>query len=94
MPRAAHCAIRKVQLREVGRLADFEKLSVAAAPALVWTGEEFQSAYRKNQASVVDETFEADIIAMAVRDYLAPRHPDRWEGTPAELQVQLEEADF
>ena len=35
--------IDKVQLRKPGRMADFEKWSIAAAPALGWTGEEFRN---------------------------------------------------
>jgi putative DNA primase/helicase len=76
-----------------GRMADFEKWSVAAAPALGWTGEEFLSAYRRNQTFVLDETLEADNFTIAIRDHLAPRYPypDGWRGTATELQAPLEE---
>jgi putative DNA primase/helicase len=73
-------------------MADFEKWSMAAAPAFGWQAEEFQSAYRKNQAVVVDDTFEADAVAVALRDFITTKHPDGWEGTPSALQVQLDEA--
>jgi len=83
--------IDKVQLHQPGRMADFEKWSIAAAPAFGLTGEKFQSAYRRNRAAIVDDTFEADIFAVAVKDYLAPRHPERWEGAAAALQIELDE---
>jgi putative DNA primase/helicase len=33
----------------------------------------------------------ADAVAVAVRDFIIAKHPDRWEGAPAALQVELEE---
>ena len=85
-------AINTIQIKQPGSMADFEKWSMAAAPAFGWKAEEFQSAYRKNQTVVVDDTFEADAVAVAVRDFIMAKHPDRWEGTPAALQVALDEA--
>jgi putative DNA primase/helicase len=84
--------IDTIQIERPGSMADFEKWSMAAAPAFGWKAEEFQSAYRKNQAVVVDDTFEADAVAVAVRDFIMAKHPDRWEGSPAALQVELDEA--
>jgi putative DNA primase/helicase len=40
---------------------------------------------------VSEDAFEADLLAVAVKDYLTPKYPDRWEGTPAALQVALDE---
>jgi putative DNA primase/helicase len=85
-------AIDTIQIERPGSMADFEKWSMAAAPAFGWKAEEFQSAYRKNQAVVVDDTFEADAVAVAVRDFIMAKHRDRWEGSPAALQVELDEA--
>lgn len=85
-------AIDTIQIDRPGSMADFEKWSMAAAPAFGWKAEEFQSAYRKNQTIVVDDTFEADSVAVAVRDFIMAKHPDRWEGSPAALQVELDEA--
>jgi putative DNA primase/helicase len=85
-------AIDTIQIDRPGSMADFEKWSMAAAPAFGWKAQEFQSAYRKNQAVVVDDTFEADAVAVAVRDFIMAKHPDRWEGSPAALQVELDEA--
>ena len=84
-------AIDTIKIERPGSMADFEKWSMAAAPAFGWKAEEFQRAYRKNQAIVVDDTFEADAVAVAVRDFMA-KHPEGWEGSPAALQVELDEA--
>jgi hypothetical protein len=40
--------IDSVRLDRPGSMADFEKWSMAAAPALGWTAEQFQTAYRNN----------------------------------------------
>jgi putative DNA primase/helicase len=85
-------AINTIQIKHPSSMADFEKWSMAAAPAFGWKAEEFQSAYRKNQTVVVDDTFEADAVAVAIRDFILTKHPDRWEGTPAALQIALDEA--
>jgi putative DNA primase/helicase len=84
-------AIDKIRIERVGSMADFEKWSMAAAPAFGWRADEFQVAYRKNQAVVVDDTFEADAVAVAIKDFMSG-HPDGWEGAPAALQVALDEA--
>jgi putative DNA primase/helicase len=84
-------AIDTIKIDRPGSMADFEKWSMAAAPAFGWKAEEFQSAYRKNQSVVVDDTFEADAVAVAIKDFML-KHSDGWEGTPAALQVELDEA--
>jgi putative DNA primase/helicase len=85
-------AIDSIKVDRPGSMADFEKWSMAAAPAFGWGAEEFQSAYRRNQAVVVDDTFEADAVAVAIKDFIIPKYPDGWEGAPAALQVELDEA--
>ncbi len=84
-------AIDSVQVERSGSMADFEKWSMAAAPAFGWTGAEFQSAYRKNQTIVVNDTFEADAVAVAIRDLIVSKYADvGWEGSPAALQAELD----
>jgi hypothetical protein len=79
--------IDRIQIGRPGRMADFEKWSMAAAPAFGWTGEEFQAAYRKNRTSVVDDTFDADAVAVAIH-----HHSAGWEGSPTELLIALDDA--
>jgi putative DNA primase/helicase len=84
-------AIDSIKIDRPGSMADFEKWSMAAAPAFGWEAADFQTAYRKNQTIVVDDTFEADAIAVAIKDFIMPKYPDGWEGTPAALQVELDD---
>jgi putative DNA primase/helicase len=84
-------SIDTIQIERPSSMADFEKWSMAAAPAFGWKAEEFQSAYHKNQAVVVDDTFEADAVAVAIKDFIVPRHPDGWEGSATALQIELDE---
>lgn len=84
-------AIDSIQVDRPGSMADFEKWSMAAAPAFGWSAQEVQTAYRRNQAVVVDDTFEADAVAVAIKDFIMPKHPDGWEGAPATLQIELDE---
>jgi hypothetical protein len=84
-------SIDTIQIDRPSSMADFEKWSMAAAPAFGWKAQEFQSAYRKNQAVVVDDTFEADAVAVAIKDFIVPRHPDGWEGSATALQIELDD---
>jgi putative DNA primase/helicase len=83
-------AINSIKIEKPGSMADFEKWSMAAAPAFGWKGTDFQIAYRKNQTVVVDDTFEADAVAVAVKDFME-KHPERWEGTSTDLLVVLDD---
>jgi putative DNA primase/helicase len=84
-------AIGSIQVDRPGSMADFEKWSIAAAPAFGWSAQEVQAAYRRNQAVVADDTFEADAVAVAIKDLIMPKYPDGWEGAPAALQIELDE---
>jgi putative DNA primase/helicase len=86
-------SIDSIQIERSGSMADFEKWSMAAAPAFGWTGAEFQTAYRKNQTVVVNDTFEADAVAVAIRDFIMSKYSEvGWEGTPTDLQIELDTA--
>jgi putative DNA primase/helicase len=86
-------AIDSIKVERPGSMADFEKWSMAAAPAFGWQAGEFQTAYRKNQAVVVTDTFEADAVAVAIKDFIMKNHAeDGWEGTPTALQFELNKA--
>jgi len=74
-----------VRLHRSPRMADFAKWIAAAEPGLGWDAGSFATAYAANRRDVSDATFEADPVAMAVRDLLAlPEHAQGWEATPAE----------
>ena len=88
----ALCVALSAALRNIGsvrldgspRLADFAKWLTAAEPGLGWEPGEFMRIYSDNRRNVSDSAFEADAVAIAIRDLMAERD-DAWEGTPTEL---------
>lgn len=81
-----------VRLPAHTRMADFQKWVSAAEPGLAgdgWEVGQFGEAYERNRSSVADSAFEADPVAVAVREFLAAEKCDRWEGTPTELLAAL-----
>jgi hypothetical protein len=91
---AASCALRtidKVRLVRPGSMADFEKWSIAASPALGWSDGELEAAYRRNQSAVADDTFEGDAFAVAIHGFIPEKHPDGWEGAAAALLIALDD---
>ncbi|MBZ0148726.1 MAG: hypothetical protein K8F62_14460 [Pseudorhodoplanes sp.] len=80
-----------VRLKRSPRMADFVKWISAASPGLGWEAESFMRAYRDNRRDVSEGAFEADPVAVAIRDHAAAVHPDRpWTGTPTELLSALD----
>ena len=73
-------------------MADFEKWAMAAAPAFGWTGDDFQTAYRKNQTIVIDDALEADAVAVAISEFVPKEHPEGWEAPAAEWLIALDNA--
>jgi hypothetical protein len=54
-----------------------------------WDDDTFLSAYRDNRRCVSESAFEADSVAVAIRNFVATAHPDGWEGTVTQLLVEL-----
>jgi hypothetical protein len=70
-------------------MADFVKWVTAAESGLGWEPGDFMAAYDKNRRDVSETVFEADSVAVAVRNFVAEEHPTGWEGTPTELLGEL-----
>jgi len=70
-------------------MADFVKWITAAEPGLGWDDGAFLAAYRDNRRRVAESAFEADSIAVAIRNFVTTVHPDGWEGTPTQLLAEL-----
>ena len=70
-------------------MADFAKSITAAEPGLGWEPGAFLSAYRENRRDVIESSFEADPVAVAIRDYVSAEHPEGWTGTATELLSAL-----
>jgi hypothetical protein len=77
--------IEKVKLDRAPRMVDFAKWMTAAEPGLGWKSGNFLAVYRENRRDVIESSFEADSVAVAIRDYVAVEHPDGWTGTATEL---------
>ena len=71
------------------RMADFVKWVTAAKPGLGWNNDAFLSAYRDNRRCVSESAFEADSVAVAIRDFVATAHPGGWEGTATQLLAEI-----
>jgi putative DNA primase/helicase len=78
-----------VRLERSPRMADFAKWVVAAEPGLGWEPGTFLAAYYENRRDVAEASFEADSVAIAIRDFVASEHPSGWEGTSTELLASL-----
>jgi putative DNA primase/helicase len=91
---AVSAAIRHlptVVLDRPGRMADFEKWLTAAEPGLGWERGAFRAAYHANRRDISESSFEADPVAVAIRDFVIALHPEGWNGTPTELLAALNE---
>lgn len=80
----------RVRLARSPRMADFVKWITAAAPGLGWNADDFARAYSDNRRDVSEAAFEADPVAVAIRDHANAVHPGAlWSGTPTELLAAL-----
>ena len=78
-----------IRLSRMPRMAAFAKLMAAAGPSLGWEPGDFDRAYASNRAYTSDTAFEADPVAVAVRDWMIKHHIDGWEGTATDLLAEL-----
>ncbi len=83
---SAQQELPSVQLTRLPRMADFAVASVAAAPALGWTGEDFMRVYGSNRSIAHDLTLDGSPIASLVRKLV---EKERWVGTSTELLTKL-----
>jgi putative DNA primase/helicase len=81
--------IATVRVERSPRMADFVKWITAAEPGLGWEAGQFLNAYRDNHRDVTESSFEADPVAVAIRDYTIAEHPEGWTGTATELLAAL-----
>ena len=79
----------KVKLERMPRMADLAKWITAAEPALGWETGRFLAVYRENRRDVIETSFEADAVAVAIRDFIIADRPDGWTGTATELLSAL-----
>jgi len=82
--------LSNVKLQSLPRMADFAKWIIAAEPALPWEQGQFEQCYSKNQDESAQSAFEADIVAMAIREFVEKEVA--WEGTATQLMGSLRES--
>lgn len=70
------------------RMADFARLSCAAAPSLKWTQDKFLAAYEDNRNSLINVVFSGDKVTEAIRDFVVFKL--EWEGSSSDLLKELE----
>lgn len=76
-----------VKLGSLPRMADFTRWGFAIAQASGFRGESFIEAYESNISVQHDEAIEANPVAKAILVYMKDK--PIWQGTAAELYVQL-----
>jgi hypothetical protein len=75
--------------RHLPRMADFALWGFAVAPAIRWSAEDFDRAYRVNRNEAFEAAIEDDPIAQPILGLLESR-PDRsWHGTTQQLWTRL-----
>lgn len=85
--------IESTKLARAPRMADFARWIVAAEPGLDWDPGTFEAAYKINRQESVDLSFESDLVAVAVRDFVEKLDSEgikSWEGTATELLAALD----
>ena len=70
-------------------MADFMKWASAAEGGLGWDPGDIVAAYNGNRADVADGAFEADAVAVAIRDFMRAGTEQVWTGTATELLSRL-----
>jgi hypothetical protein len=76
--------ISTVRLERSPRMADFVKWTTAAESGLGWKPGAFLAAYQENRRDVAESAFEADSMAVAIREYMPVHYPDGREATPTQ----------
>jgi hypothetical protein len=85
--------VGNVEIESTARMADFERLGCAMAPAFGWTPELFLEGYRANRFGANDVTLESSSIYEPLRRYVArwPEATSRDDTTSAILLQRLNE---
>lgn len=76
-------------IEDLPRMADFALWVAAAEPAFGWPEGSILAAYRRNRATLVESSLEADAVASAVRAMLRDRQGEPWEGQAKDLLYEL-----
>ncbi|MBM4289755.1 MAG: hypothetical protein FJ135_16720 [Deltaproteobacteria bacterium] len=81
--------INQVNLESYPRMADFCAWITACEPAMPWPQGSFMKAYESNRQEAVEATLEADVVAVAVREFMEDK--ETWAGSASKLLEELSE---
>jgi putative DNA primase/helicase len=79
----------KRERRKLPRMADFAEWGFAVAPAIGWSAEDFDRAYRVNWNEAFEAAIEDDPIAPPILSLLEKQPGKAWEGTTGKLLTKL-----
>lgn len=82
--------LASVRLEKTPRMADFARFATACEPGLGFETGSFMAAYAANIADTTESSFEADPLAIALRDLIRVDYPSGWNGTATELLASLD----
>jgi putative DNA primase/helicase len=81
--------IATVRLDRSPQMADFVKWITAAEPGLGWEPGAFLAAYHENRRDVSESAFEADVVAVAIHNFVKAERTHGFEGTATELLKEI-----
>jgi hypothetical protein len=70
-------------------MADFALWGFAVAPAIAWSAEDFDRAYRVNRNEAFEAAIEDDPIAPHILTLLEGRSEKSWQGTTEQLWTKI-----
>jgi hypothetical protein len=77
--------------RRLPRMADFALWGFAVAPAIGWSAEDFDRAYRANRNEAFEAAIEDDPIAPHILRLVERRREKSWQGTTEQLWTKITE---
>jgi putative DNA primase/helicase len=77
------------QRRNHPRMADFAQWGFAVAPALGWSEDDFDRAYRHNRHGANEAVIEDDLVAQGILQLMEQRPENIWRGTTKQLWIAL-----
>jgi putative DNA primase/helicase len=81
----------KKERRKLPRMADFAQWGFAVAPAIHWSAEDFDRAYRANRNEASEAAIEDDPIAPHILSLLERQNEKSWQGTTDQLWTRIKE---
>jgi hypothetical protein len=85
------CGDVRQERRRLPRMADFALWGFAVAPAVQWSAEDFDRAYRANRNEAFEAAIEDDPIAPHILSLVQERPEKSWQGTTEQLWARIKD---